>query len=407
MNSLAIESVALHFKAISSIRISSKVVGSSANTTGHSAGRLGERIDPMKRSLVILFVSMLVLSSWCGSNEGPSGTPTCPGDIIGDLTQPSSIEIHTLEPGVETIRGIANNVDARSTRVSGWARTDRYYSQPFRDRPFTSICSNGSWEYSTHPWDQVVVLLVDDNYVLPPDASIDYHPSTDPGVLAWAEIPASRRIEFSDHTWWVKHSEPHTTGPGPCVFSSGEDSVHVDDLGHLHLRITQQNDNWRCAEVVHDGPLGFGTYTFRISTTMNLDINEVFSGFIFESLTREIDIEFSRSLSCSSPENAQYVVQPYANPGNLRCLEIPLVESSSHRIEWYQDRIVFWSWEGFGPFPPDSNNVISTWTYSGPDIPPSDGRERMRFNLWLVNGMAPPNGGSEVVVHSFEFESTD
>jgi len=74
---------------------------------------------------------------------------------------------------------------------------------------------------------------------------------------------------------------------------------------------------------------------------------------------------------------------------------------TSHRIVWHADQIDFVSWSGWGPL--TATNVISQWTYTGPDIP-TPGPERVHFNLWLVGGV-PANGRSdEVIVRSFHYQ---
>jgi len=332
---------------------------------------------------------------------------SCNRFIIGDPTGAPSVEIRTVPPGGAsgTVSGVANNIDTSKVHLSGWAHTDRYYPQPLLTQPFTCIPSDGSWSYFTNPWKRVIVLLVDDTYQIPTspsNPSIDYHPSTDPGVLAWAEIPPSRTISFGGEQWWVKDSAPYATGPGPCVFSPAETNVFVDNSGRLNLSIVQQATGWTCTEVVLDRSRGHGTYTFQVVSPLNaLDHQEVFSGFLFESLTREIDIECSPVLT-GREDGCQYVVQPFDTPGNRLIFSIPS-GSSTHRILWSADHIEFLSWKGLQPFPPDPADIIQDWEYTGPDIPPP-GRERMRFNFWLFNGQPPVGGqGATVVIDGFQF----
>ncbi len=312
---------------------------------------------------------------------------------------PPTVTIAGLEPGAAMVRGVVENAAPAGLRISGWARTDRWYPQPALDRPFTAVAADGSWSYATYPWEQVAVLLVDDRYTIP-GASIDYHPATDPGVVAWAEQPASKAVSLSGHRWWVKETEPFATDPGPCVFARENVWIAADGL---HLRVAERAGAWTCAEAILDGPRGYGTYTFQIRAALHsLDPREAFSPFLFESPTREIDIEFSRALA--SPFDAQYVVQPFTRPGNLRRFDLPAVAESTHRMLWRAEAVEFLSWRGFAPFPPAAADVLQAWTYTGPDIPPPD-RMRARVNLWLSGGLPPTSGvGSEVVVQSFAHE---
>jgi hypothetical protein len=336
-----------------------------------------------------------------------SGHIPCAGFVIGNPNAPPSVEIRALPPpgASGTVSGVATNVDTSKVRISGWAHTDRYYPQPTLAEPFTCIGSDGSWSYLTHPWKRVIVLLVDDTYEIPTspggESRIDYHPSTDPGVPAWTEIPPSRTLSFRGEKWWVKDSAPAVTDPGPCIFSPSAKNVSVAADGRLHLKIVKQGTDWTCAEIVLDRSRGHGIYTFQVISSLNtLDFQDVFAGFLFESLTREIDIECSPVLT-GLENGCQYVVRPPFDT-NRRIFPMPRGRST-HRIVWSTDRIEFLSWRGLQPFPPKPSNIIQEWVYTGPDIPPP-GKERMRLNLWLSDGKPPVGGrGSKVVVHSFSF----
>lgn len=137
----------------------------------------------MKHSKLALLLSVLVLTlimQGCGSGGGDS----CSDGIVGNLNEKPSISITGAN---SKISGIANNIDTSKVRVVGWALTDAYYVQPLQGDPFTSICGDGSWEFNTHPWRKIVVLLVDETYNVPQGRNISYHPAGDPGVLAYAE----------------------------------------------------------------------------------------------------------------------------------------------------------------------------------------------------------------------------
>jgi hypothetical protein len=321
------------------------------------------------------------------------------GDCPSTPAQPPNVTILDLAPGATQVRGAVSDVNLAGLRISGWARTDRWYPQPALDRPFTALAADGTWSYATHPWEQVAVLLVDDSYTLP-GASIDYHPATDPGVVAWTEQPASKALTFAGDRWWVKESTPFASDPGSCVFSRENVWTAADGL---HLRVVERAGVWTCAEAVLDGPKGYGVYTFQIVGRLDaLDPREVFSPFLFESPTREIDIEFSRALA--TPFAAQYVVQPFTRSGNRHRFDLPAITESTHRIVWRADVVEFLSWRGLTPFPPAPEDALQEWTYTGPDIPPP-GRMRVRVNLWLHGGLPPASGaGSEVVVRSFAHE---
>jgi hypothetical protein len=111
----------------------------------------------------------------------------------------------------------------------------------------------------------------------------------------------ARTIQFSGHRWQVKQSD-RPVGPGPNWFSGREENVWVDEKGRLHLRISQREGHWWCAEVYTDKNLGYGTYVFRIAGKLHeLDKSAVLGLFTWDDNTflnaanSEIDIEFARS----------------------------------------------------------------------------------------------------------------
>jgi len=352
------------------------------------------------RKAVILVVLILLTTVFiaCGKDD-PTGPEDQPG-IIGDPTQAPEIWIVGLEEGDNIISGTANNVDTSQVKIVLWAKTDHWYVQPWISNPYTYIQGDGTWESWTHPWWRMLVLIVDSTYY--PGAIRDYHPATDPGVLAWDEYPGpslDRYMDFSGYSWRVKNAD--MAGPGPNYFSDSNENVWLDTSG-LHLATDYRDNKWYCAEVILDHSLGYGIYTFQLATRVDsLDWNAVFAGFIYESGTREIDIEFSGLLA--SPNNAQYVIQPYYHSGNIVRFDMLAVQQSTHRFEWRPNNIVFYSWRGHTENP-EADSLIFAWTYVGDDIPPPGG-ELMRFNLWLFGGNPPTSGqADEVIVRSFSYE---
>jgi len=326
--------------------------------------------------------------------------PKCPGEIIGNLSLPPEIKIIGLNPGDYTVHGIANNIDASKIRVVIWVLTNNWYVQPYVASPYTTICGDGSWSSYTHTWKRIVVLLVDSTYV---PGSVRYdHPAFEKGVLAWDQYPAPRPdlpLQFSGYQWGIKVSED-PFDPGPNYWSDSPDNIWVDGQG-LHLKIIYQNGHWTTSELYLLQSLGYGEYIIQLASRVDsLDSRVVFSPFVYEKPGREIDIEFSRAL-VPSPNNAQYVIQPYTNSGNIVYFFMPSVKYSTHRFIWQSSSVEFMSWKGLEETPsPDS--IIYSWTYTGADIPPPGG-ERMRFNLWLFGGNPPLSGiGDEVIVKSFK-----
>ncbi len=327
--------------------------------------------------------------------------PVCPGTIVGDLRRKPEIKLFGPDKQTGRIRGSANNIDARKVRVVLWAKTDIWYVQPWYDAPFTTICADGSWETWTHPWEMLKAELVDEER---------YKHDSEQGILAVDEFPHKnidilhgprlipRTVTFDDHLWVVRRTGI-LQGPGPNYFSDWDSLVSVDQHG-LHLAIEQHEGNWFCSEVVAEKSLGYGAYTFQVSTDLGtLAAEAVFAGFIYESDEREADIEFSSALAF--PHHAQYVVQPHYRVNHRKRFTVGSFRDSTHRLVWQSDRLEFSSWIGFDE-DPRPETLLQSWTYTGPDIP-TPGQERMRFNLWLFEGK-PPAKRVEVIVKSFRYK---
>src|SRR5262245_28163162 len=89
-----------------------------------------------------------------------------------------------------------------------------------------------------------------------------------------ANTPATNRpasesqmktLQFSGYDWLVKTSDQRV-GPGPNYFSDNADNVFIDAQGQLHLRITERDGRWFCAEVISSRSFGYGTYRFYLNT---------------------------------------------------------------------------------------------------------------------------------------------
>lgn len=214
----------------------------------------------------------------------------------------------------------------------------------------------------------------------------------------------TRMIEFAKRQWFVKSGHRH--GPGPNSWSGSEQSVWVDENGWLHLRIREENGIWYCAEVYTKEPTVYGLHRFyTVSRLDNLDQNVVFAPFLYKDDQTEIDIEFSRWGEPNPSGNAQYVVQPWDNRGNLtRFLMVLDSDHTTHTINWQADSIRFQSIYGPDAGSPDAGRLIHEWFYTGDDIPREAKQLRVHINLWLHQGHPPSDGREvEVIVKTVDF----
>jgi hypothetical protein len=203
--------------------------------------------------------------------------------------------------------------------------------------------------------------------------------------------PGPTVIEWSGQTWHVK-SHSRKIGPGPNFFSSANVTL-VDDA--LHLSITKSGNKWYAAEVISDKSFGYGTYTWTVRLTEPLDPNVVLGLFTWNDDPaynhREIDIEYAKWGNAADPNNAQYVVQPYANEGNEHRWRQPAFDGATvHSFTWEPNAVTFRSTTAGGA-------VLEEWTYDGLDVPVPGG-ENARMNLWLFRGAAPQNGQTVTIV---------
>ncbi|HDS07819.1 MAG TPA: hypothetical protein ENO05_09350 [Bacteroides sp.] len=221
-------------------------------------------------------------------------------------------------------------------------------------------------------------------------------------------------IRFSGFDWSAVTSGPRSIPPGPNQFSGSRENVWVDKQGRLHLKITCSDGQWKCAGVILRGAVAHGRYCFKVSTNLD-ELNEyVVAGmFLYRDDHNEADIEFSR---WGNPlaEAGQYALQPYDRDGNVHRFSMEDAgERSTHIIDWKPESVSFLSHSGHGEFygrigfagrtgsaPGSSQQLISSWTYRGQDIPAGN-RVRLMINLWLYRGTPPPDlKEAELIIES-------
>ena len=211
-----------------------------------------------------------------------------------------------------------------------------------------------------------------------------------------------RTIEFAGRQWIVKSGCDR--GPGPNCWSDSSESVWVED-GTLHLKIRRIGDEWHSTEVYTRQCTQYGVHRFFVRGRIdNLDKNIVFAPFLYNDDRNEIDIEFARWGVENPTDNAQYVVQPAAIPGNRESFPLALNGlNSTHSIEWNATMIRFKSLHGHHVQPPTDAHLIRDWEYSGGDSPPETKGLRVHINFWLHQGNPPSNSEeAEIIVENVQ-----
>ncbi len=95
-------------------------------------------------------------------------------------------------------------------------------------------------------------------------------------LMALGAASQGGTLSFSGYTWAVRSSG--RGGPGPNYWEPN--NVLVDINGYLHLRLTQRDGKWYCAELHTQERLGFGRYEFWLTGRVDkLDRNVVLGLF--------------------------------------------------------------------------------------------------------------------------------
>jgi beta-lactam-binding protein with PASTA domain len=143
-------------------------------------------------------VSSTVAQGNVVSESPTAGTSVSSGSAVnlfvsagGCISTPGGqpiVSLDTPTAGASQLSGKACNVDPAMTEVVIYVLTNQWYVQPFVDAPFTTIASDGSWQSYTHPWNSIVVLLVNPTTFVP--AAIQQtNPALDSGVVASSQYP--------------------------------------------------------------------------------------------------------------------------------------------------------------------------------------------------------------------------
>ncbi len=227
-------------------------------------------------------------------------------------------------------------------------------------------------------------------------------------LLLLLAIPvSSKEIQFGGFTWSVRSGRG---GPGPNLWD--ENNVGLDSATNLHLKISQRDGNWACAEITTRQRLGFGRYEFQIASRLDdFDDNVVLglfnypTGDVGPDGTHEIDIEFARWGEAKNPLG-NFTVWPVEK--QLRQVTKSFVFNfagieSTHRFTWSPSEIVFQSLKGLRE---DDQEELQQWLYR-PQTPTRFITQKptpVHLNLWLFKGRPPKNGQEvEVIVRAFRF----
>jgi hypothetical protein len=341
----------------------------------------------------VLFGCLFAIS--CGS---PNLDPSIEFTIVpkADAGGPSE-----LAPVAGRVKGARPN-----QRIVLFARSDAgWWVQPFRSRPFTEIDRDSTWKSSIHLGQEYAALLVDADYR--PPATSESLPERGGGIVAVTRVagtgtfvaPPPKTITFSGYDWSVRQTQNDRHG----MNDYDARNVSVDGEGHLHLLLSERDGRWTSAEVRLTRSLGYGTYSFDVRDTSQIDPSAAFSMYTFDPLGsdqnfRELTVDVSR-WGDPGNMNGQFVVQPETVPGNVFRFAIP-AGLVTHSFRWEPGRVSFKAVRRSGT--PRDESMVAERRFTA--RVPTAGAENPYLTLLYDRSAArPPSKAVEVVVEKFTF----
>jgi hypothetical protein len=327
-------------------------------------------------------------------------------------TVPPSIEFTTIPKADAGGPGVLAPVAGRAKgarpgqRIVLFARSDEgWWVQPFRSRPFTNIERDATWKNSIHLGQEYAALLVDADYR--PPATAHSLPEIGSGVVAVSRsggtgkfvAPTPKTITFSGYDWLVRQTQNDRHGMNDYDVRN----AWVDNEGHLHLLLSERDGRWTSAELRLTHSLGYGTYSFDVRDTSELDPSAAFSMYTFDPLGsdqnfRELTVDISR---WGEPGNlnGQFVVQPETVPANVFRFAVP-AGLVTHSFRWEPGRAAFKVVRRTGT--PRGEGVVAARLFTA--RVPTAGAETLHLTLLYDRSAArPPSKAVEVVIEKFAF----
>ncbi len=195
-------------------------------------------------------------------------------------------------------------------------------------------------------------------------------------------LQASTDFDWAGQRWSAK--EASSQGPGPNRWHRS--GVELGDKGSLKLKV-QKNDagQWQSAEVVRDGPTGYGTFSFSTtSSVLPPNDQSVLGMFTYQHLSaqeghEEIDIEYSNWTKPGTGPGSMSIHKP--DPPWTREFGMDYTGPMTHSFLWAPGYV---QWRVLRD---DTGAVLHQREFWGGDVP-RYADARMRMNLWLIDGVA-------------------
>ncbi len=310
------------------------------------------------------------------------------------------------EGGSERVEDIEGTVHSASPgeRIVVYARAGSiWWIQPLATQRFTPIARDGTWKTSTHLGNEYAAIVVSPGYQ--PSATLKSLPSARDGVSAVVTRSVgpgppivSKTLKFSGYEWNVRHITSDRNG---AISYYDPANAWTDASGALHLRISREEDRWKCSQVILANHFGYGSYLFSVSDTAHLEPAAALAMFTYDDLApdhhREMDIEMSRWGDRNS-KNGDYVVQPYTFPENKVTFEVP-AGPLTHSLRWDPGRATFTTSRTSAK----ARGVVLKRSLFTTGIPTPGGEAAVIDFCDFKYSKVPLQSGAEVVIRRFQY----
>jgi hypothetical protein len=323
-----------------------------------------------------------------------------------------AIEFTKIPPSAQGGREKVDRIEGRVAGVKAgqqiviYAHSGAWWVQPTVADPITPVRADSTWSAETHLGYEYAALLVGPDYHPPP--TMDVLPPKGGAVVLAAVVKGvgptilapTKPLKFGGYDWDVRTI---ASDRGGSTHPYSGDNAWTDNSGALHLRISKVSDDWSCAEVVLNRSLGYGTYVMVVRDISQLEPAAVLSMTTFDEWGgdqsyREMDAEVSRWGDASTKKNAQYVVEPYYQPGNVYQFGAP-PGTLTFSMQWEAGRVKFKTVRGDSPA---GAVVISEHEFTSGI--PSPGQERLQLFFYVVaSDKNPLQHENEVVLEKFQY----
>jgi len=311
------------------------------------------------------------------------------------------------ESGVDKLDVIEGRVVGGNPKLKLvlYAKNGKWWVQPIRNEPYTSIRPDATWTNFTHVATEYAAVLVKSGFQ--PASSLNEMPSRGGNVVAVATAKdsepgsiISETLWFSGYEWRIR-TAPSNRGGGRSLYDVN--NAWTDSKGALHLRLKNSSGEWTCAEVTLTRSLGYGTYSFTVHDTSQLEPAAAFAMFTYDYAeagpnNREMGVEIS-PWGNRSTANAQFVIQPFYVPENTSRFSAPS-GVLTHSFRWEPGRVLFRTSRG-------TNRESKTGSVAEHEFTsgvPTHGSESVRMTLYVFHAAKEPiQNDNEVVIEKFEF----